>query len=86
VGGECVESDECFEGRVDTVTLDVAVKETPDLILRQAVAGGVNGFADAVGNGVSGGLAEEEGGAGVAVIPHGEGGLEVRQADDGGGV
>jgi hypothetical protein len=34
VGGEGVESDECFEGRVNTVTLDVAVKETPDLILR----------------------------------------------------
>ncbi len=77
---------EFFEGSVDKVALDVAVKETPDLILRQSVAGGLDGFADTVGDRVPGRHAEEEGGAGVAVIPYGKGSLEMGQADDGGGV
>ena len=46
----------------------------------------LDGLADAVGDGVSGGHAEEEGGAGVAVIPYGEGSLEMGQADDGAAV
>ena len=50
------------------------------------MAGGFDGFADAVGDGIAGGHAEKQGGAGVAVVPYGEGGLEMRQADDGGGV
>jgi hypothetical protein len=80
------ESNECFEGSVDTVALDVAMKEAHNLRLRQCAAGGVNGFANTVGDGISGGHAEEEGGTGVAVIPYGEGSLEVRQGDDGGGI
>jgi hypothetical protein len=57
------------------------MKEAHNLRLRQCAAGGVDGFADTVGDGVSGGPAEEEGGTGVAVVPYGEGSLEVRQAD-----
>jgi len=86
MGGEGAHVFECFEGCVDTVALDVTVKEAPDLMLRQSVAGGIDGFADAVGDGVSGGHAKEKRGAGVAVVPYGEGSLEVRQGDDGGGV
>ena len=80
------EGNECFESSVDTAGLHVAMKEAHNLRLRQSVAGGVNGFADAVGDGISGGHAEEEGGAGVAVVPYGEGSLEVRQGDDRGGI
>jgi hypothetical protein len=83
---ECAQGNELFEGGVDTAALDVAMKEAPDLILGQSVVGGLDGFADTVGDRVSGGGAEEEGGARVAVIPYGEGSLEMRQADDGGGV
>src|ERR1700722_5930123 len=83
---EGAEGNEFFQGVVDTVALDVAMKETPDLILRQSAIGSLDGFPDTVGDGVSGGHAEEEGGTGVAVIPNGEGSLEMWEADDGGGV
>ena len=46
----------------------------------------VDGFEDTVGGVVAGGCAEEEGGACGAVVPHGEGSLEVRQPDDGAAV
>jgi hypothetical protein len=59
LGGEGAEGYECFEASVDTVALDVTVKEVPDLRLRQAVAGGLDRFANAVGDGVPGGYAEE---------------------------
>jgi hypothetical protein len=83
---EGAEGKECFEGSVDTVALDVTMKEAPDLILRQSVIGGVDRFADMVGDGVPGGHAEEDGGTGGAVIPYGEGSLEMGQADDGRGI
>jgi hypothetical protein len=35
--GEWAEGNEFFKGSVDTVALDVAMKEAPDLILRQSV-------------------------------------------------
>jgi hypothetical protein len=44
--GESAEGNEFFKSSVDTVALDVTMKETPDLILRQSVAGGLDGFAD----------------------------------------
>ena len=62
------------------------MKEAPDLILRQSVVGGLDGFADTVSDGIASGRAEKEGGTGVAVIPYGEGSLEMGQADDGRGV
>jgi hypothetical protein len=45
-----------------------------------------HGFANTVGDGISGGHTEEEGGTGIAVIPYGEGSLQVRQGDDGGAI
>ena len=48
--------------------------------------GGLDGLANTVGDGVPGGHAEEKGGTFVAVIPYGEGSLEMGQADDGSGV
>ena len=66
----------------------MAVKETPDLMRGLSSVGGLDGFADTAGDEIPGGVAEEEGGARVAVIPYGEGGVEMGQADDGvkGGV
>ena len=86
VGAESTEGHECFESSVDTVALEVTMKEAPDLILRQSIVGGLDRLANTVSDGVPGGHAEEEGGTGVAVIPYGEGSLEMSEADDGGGV
>jgi hypothetical protein len=51
-GGEGAEVSECFESSIDTVALDVTVKEAPYLILRQSVAGGLDCFANAVSDGI----------------------------------
>src|SRR5882757_5320152 len=83
---DCAEGNECFEGSLDAVALDVTMKEAGDFRLRQSIAGGFDGFADAVGDGIAGGHAEKKGGTVVAIVPYGEVGLEMRQADDGGGV
>ena len=47
-------------GGVDAAAFDVTVKEAPELMLRQSVAAGLDGFADTVGDEISGGDAEEE--------------------------
>jgi hypothetical protein len=64
----------------------MAVKETPDLIFRQSLRGLLESLANAFGDRVTGGVAEEEGGAGGTVIPYGQSGLEMRHTDGGGGV
>jgi hypothetical protein len=46
VGGESAAGNEFIKGSVDTVALDMTMKKAPDLILRQSVAGGLDGFAD----------------------------------------
>ncbi len=86
MAGECAEGEEFLEGIVDTVALEVAMKDASDLILRQSMVGCLNGLANTVGDGIPGGHAEEQSGTVVAVVPYGEGSLEMRQADDGGGV
>ncbi len=58
------------------------LEEAADLRFCEAVLRGFDGFADAVGDGVSGGEAEEAGGAFVAVLPDGHGCIEVGQADE----
>jgi hypothetical protein len=49
--GEGAEGNHFFEGSVDTVGLDVAVKETPDVMPGESFVGGFDGFADTVGDG-----------------------------------
>src|SRR5579863_3478315 len=83
---ECAKGNERFQGSVDAVALDVTMKEAGDFGLRQSFVCGFDGFADTVGDGIACGQAEKQGGTGVAIVPYGEGGLEMRQADDGGGV
>jgi hypothetical protein len=61
VAGGCVEEREFLERGVDTLGVDVAMKETPDLIFRQSLGGFLDCLANAVGDGVTGGVAEEEG-------------------------
>ena len=72
--GEHAEGHELFEGSLDVVAADVAVKEAPDLFPGQSVFGLVDGKLDAIGGGITGGGAEEVRGAGGAVVPYGEGG------------
>jgi hypothetical protein len=48
-----------FEGGLDFVAGDVAVKEAPDLIPGQADFGFFDGNLDAIGGDVTGGSAEE---------------------------
>ena len=64
----------------------MAVEEGADLTFGQAFRGGVEGFADAPGGGIDGGDVEEETGAGLAVIPHGQGGVEMGGVDDGAAI
>ena len=80
---ECAQRDKGFEGGVDARGIEVAVKDAPNLVFRQSFFGGLYGFADAVGDGIAGGHAEEHGGAFVAIIPHGKSGLEVGKRDGG---
>lgn len=64
----------------------MTVEEAIDLEFCQAVRGGFSSFADAVGDDVSGGEAEEVGRGLVAVFPDGQGRVEVVGRDDVGAV
>ena len=59
----------------------MAVKEAADLIFAQASGGGEDGFADAARGGIDGSGVKEEGGAFLAVAPHGQGGVEMGDFD-----
>jgi hypothetical protein len=84
---DCTKRYELFECGFDAAAAETAVEESTYLLSGQAaVSGRVDGFEYAVGGGVAGGSAEEEGGACGAIVPHGEGGLQVRQPDDGAAV
>ena len=83
---DCIQRYELFEGGFYAAAAEMAVEESTDLLSGQAAAGCVDGFQDTVGGVVTGGCAEEEGGACGAVVPHGEGSLKVRQPDDGAAV
>jgi hypothetical protein len=80
------EGGELLEGGVDTAAVDVAAKEAPDLIFGQAFGGCLDGLANTVGDGVAGRCTEEESSTCGTVFPYGQGSLEMRQADDRGGV
>ena len=75
-----------MESGFDAAAAEMAVEESTDLLSGQAAVGCVDGFQDTVGGVVTGGCAEEERGAGGAVVPHREGSLKVRQPDDGAAV
>ena len=78
---------ELLECGLDAAAADTAVEESTYLLSGQeAIGGRVDGFEDTVGGVVTGGCAEKEGGACGAVVPYGEGSLEVSQPDDGSAV
>src|ERR1700722_9572584 len=64
----------------------MAVKEATDLTFAQAFGGGRNGFADAARRGIDGSVVEEETSAGLAVVPHRQGGVEVGDFDHGAAI
>jgi len=86
VGGERAEGGKLFERSIDAFATDVAIEETTDLIPCEAVGGGLDGLANAVGDGVSGSQAEEADGASVAVGPYRVGRFKVGEADNFAGV
>jgi hypothetical protein len=71
-----------LEGVVDALAADMAVKEGSYLIAGESAGRGIQGFANAVDDGIGGGRNEKEGSAGGTIIPYGEGRLEVGQGDD----
>jgi hypothetical protein len=77
VADDCVDHHQLFEGGIDTVAVNVAMEKTPDLIFGQSFGGCLESLANTVGNRVTGGIAEEKGSAGGAVIPYGKGSLEM---------
>jgi hypothetical protein len=77
VGGECADGGKLFERSIEAFAADVAIEETTDLIPGEAVGGGFGGLANAIGDGVSGGQAEEADGASVAIRPYCVGCFEV---------
>jgi len=83
VMGEHAQGDELFEGGLDPIAADMAVKKTPDLFPGQAVFGFLDGKLDAIGGEVTGRGAEEFRGTGGAILPYGEGGLEMGHGDEG---
>ena len=77
---------ELFEGLVNRAAADVAMEEIADLFSGKAVFRSLKSLEDAIGDGVSDAGAEEGGGGVGTVVPHGEGRLKVRQADEGAAV
>ena len=75
-----------FQRGLDTFAAKMTMKDGPDLSSGQSVARCFDGLADAVGGGIAGESAEEAGGACGAVIPYGEGSLEMGHPDDGAAV
>jgi len=62
---------------LDALFADMAVTEATDLILAHAFGVGEEGFVDAARGGGQGSGIEEEAGAGLAVVPNGQGGVEI---------
>ena len=62
------------------------MEEIPDLFSGEAVGGGLQSLADAIGDRVSDAGTEEGGGGVGTVVPQGEGSMQVRQLDDGAAV
>jgi hypothetical protein len=70
-----------FEGELDALFAYVVVKDASDLRLAQALRVHIKSLADAAGRGVDGSRVEEETGAGAAVIPYSQGGMEMAKFD-----
>jgi hypothetical protein len=64
----------------------MTAKESPDLGSGQSFRGSVEGLADALGGGIDWRDVEEEAGAGQAVVPYGQGGLEMAGFDEGAAI
>jgi hypothetical protein len=76
------EGHQLFENEVDALLAYVAIEKGPHLDPRQASRSRVEGLDDAPSGGIDGRGVEEEAGTGRAVVPHGEGGLEMASVDE----
>ena len=86
MAGEHAKGQELLQRGFNTLAAKMTMEEGGDLFSGQSVGRGIDGFTDTVGGGISGDGAEEEGGAGGAVLPYGKGSLEMGQRDDGAAV
>ena len=64
----------------------MAVKEFPDLVPGQALRSSVEGLADAPGRRIDRGGVEEETSTCLAVVPYGQGGVQMGGFDDGAAI
>ena len=80
------EGHQLFESEVDALLAYVAIEEGPDLDPGQASRSDVEGLDDAPSGGIDGSGVEEEASTGGAVIPHGQGGLEMADVDQRAGI
>ena len=64
----------------------MAVKESPDLGSRQSFRGSVERLADALDGRIDGRVVEEEAGTRQAVVPSGQGGVEMAGFDEGAAI
>ena len=80
------EGAQLFQREVDALLAYMAAKEQADFIPGQASGAGVESLTDALSRGIDGRDVEEEAGAGQAVIPDGQGGVEMAGLDDGAGI
>ena len=86
VASDSAQAAQLLQREVDAFPAYMAVEEGADLTFGQAFRSGVEGFADAPGGGIDGGNVEEEAGAGLAVVPHGQGGVEMGGFHDGAAI
>ena len=70
-----------FRLKLDALFAYVVVKDASDLGLAQALRVHIKSLGDAAGRGVDGSRVEEETGAGAAVIPYSQGGIEMAKFD-----
>jgi len=70
-----------LEGEFDALFADVVVKEASDLRFAEALRAHIQSLADASGRGINGSRVEEETGAGTAVIPDSQSGIEMANFD-----
>jgi hypothetical protein len=77
-----VQGTELFEGEIDALGAYMTVEKSPDLGLGEAFGGADHGLADAADDGIDGRAVEEKTSTGLAVVPHGECGLEMADLDE----
>jgi hypothetical protein len=75
-----------LQRKVDALFADMVVKERTDLTFGQPFPSRDEGLADAPGSRIYGSDVEKEAGAGLTVVPYGQGGFEMGGFDEGAAI